>query len=79
MEQHRTRPPQRRQPPQAAPAPPAPGGSAVYRVRVRSVPPFVLALRRFPNPRLTGIGAGLFASLTMFVLACVDRLLFDSS
>lgn len=80
VEQHRTRPPQRRQPPQAAPpAPPAPGGSAVYRVRVRSVPPVVLALRRFPNPRLTGIGAGLFAALTMFVLACVDRLLFDSS
>ncbi|NEE16119.1 hypothetical protein G3M58_57830, partial [Streptomyces sp. SID7499] len=43
------------------------------------MPPVVLALRRFPNPRLTGIGAGLFASLTMFVLACVDRLLFDSS
>lgn len=53
--------------------------SAVYRVRVRSVPPVVLALRRFPNPRLTGIGAGLFAALTMFVLACVDRLLFDGS
>ncbi|MFF2229965.1 DUF6542 domain-containing protein [Streptomyces anulatus] len=51
----------------------------MYRVRVRSVPPVVLALRRFPNPRLTGIGAGLFAALTMFVLACVDRLLFDSS
>ncbi|WP_254813195.1 DUF6542 domain-containing protein [Streptomyces cavourensis] len=39
----------------------------------------LLALRRLPNPRLTGIGAGLFASLTMFVLACLDRLLFDSS
>ncbi|MDG9688210.1 hypothetical protein QC334_36735 [Streptomyces sp. DH18] len=51
----------------------------MYRVRVRGVPPVVLALRRFPNPRLTGIGAGLFAALTMFVLACVDRLLFDSS
>ncbi|MEU2764323.1 DUF6542 domain-containing protein [Streptomyces sp. NPDC007094] len=51
----------------------------MYRVRVRSVPPVVLALRRFPNPRLTGIGAGLFASLTMFVLACADRLLFDGS
>ncbi|MFD0041954.1 DUF6542 domain-containing protein [Streptomyces anulatus] len=51
----------------------------MYRVRVRSVPPVVLALRRFPNPRLTGIGAGLFAALTMFVLACLDRLLFDSS
>lgn len=51
----------------------------MYRVRVRSVPPVVLALRRFPNPRLTGIGAGLFAALTMFVLAGLDRLLFDSS
>ncbi|MFH9606639.1 DUF6542 domain-containing protein [Streptomyces sp. NPDC017448] len=51
----------------------------MYRVRVRSAPPVVLALRRFPNPRLTGIGAGLFASLTLFVLACLDRLLFDSS
>ncbi|MEU8708472.1 DUF6542 domain-containing protein [Streptomyces sp. NPDC048565] len=39
----------------------------------------VLALRRFPNPRLTGIGAGLFAALTMFLLACVDRLLFGGS
>ncbi|MGC5529630.1 DUF6542 domain-containing protein [Streptomyces sp. SR-10] len=51
----------------------------MYRVRVRGGPPVVLALRRFPSPRLTGIGAGLFAALTMFVLACVDRLLFDSS
>ncbi|WP_411083264.1 DUF6542 domain-containing protein [Streptomyces sp. cmx-18-6] len=47
--------------------------------RVRTVPPVLLALRRFPNPRLTGIGAGLFAALTMFVLACLDRLLFDGS
>ncbi|MFI7237096.1 DUF6542 domain-containing protein [Streptomyces cyaneofuscatus] len=92
MEQHRTRPPQRRPAPQAAAAPPVPpaqgafGESAtVYRAagsaggRVRAVPPVLLALRRFPNPRLTGIGAGLFAALTMFVLACLDRLLFDSS
>ncbi|MFD9428770.1 MULTISPECIES: DUF6542 domain-containing protein [unclassified Streptomyces] len=89
MEQHRTRTPQRRQPQQAPPAPSpqgAPGESAaVHRVvgapgvRARTLPPVVLALRRFPNPRLTGIGAGLFAALTMFVLACVDRLLLDSS
>nr|WP_225994789.1 DUF6542 domain-containing protein [Streptomyces arboris] len=94
MEQHRTRPPQRRPAPRAAAAsapPVAPvqgafGESAtVYRAtgsadgRVRAVPPVLLALRRFPNPRLTGIGAGLFAALTMFVLACLDRLLFDSS
>ncbi|MFJ8975623.1 DUF6542 domain-containing protein [Streptomyces sp. NPDC102282] len=43
------------------------------------VPPVVLALRRFPNPRLTGIGAGLFAALTMFLLACADRVLLGSS
>ncbi|MFG2601465.1 DUF6542 domain-containing protein [Streptomyces sp. NPDC048462] len=47
--------------------------------RARPVPPAVLALRRLPNPRLTGIGAGLFAAATMFVLACVDWLLFDGS
>ncbi|ARF74954.1 hypothetical protein B7C62_23990 [Kitasatospora albolonga] len=91
MEQPRTRPPQRRPSPQAAPAPATPAqgafgeSSTVYRAtgaaggRTRTVPPVLLALRRFPNPRLTGIGAGLFASLTMFVLACLDRLLFDSS
>lgn len=39
----------------------------------------VLALRRFPNPRLTGIGAGLFAAAAMFVLACLVWLLFDAS
>ncbi|MGC5398823.1 DUF6542 domain-containing protein [Streptomyces sp. DT20] len=47
--------------------------------RARPVPPAVLALRRLPNPRLTGIGAGLFAAATMFVLACADWLLFDGS
>lgn len=87
MEQHRTRPPQRRQP-QQAPLPPqavldepavgcpAPGTRAP---RAGAVAPLVLALRRFPDPRLTGIGAGLFAALTMFVLACLDRLLLGSS
>ncbi|GAA2936089.1 hypothetical protein GCM10010518_23820 [Kitasatospora cinereorecta] len=39
----------------------------------------VMALRRFPDPRLTGIGAGLFAALAMFLLACLDRLLLDGS
>ncbi|MEI7033297.1 DUF6542 domain-containing protein [Streptomyces pratensis] len=92
MEQHRTRPPQSGRPPQDPPASsaaPAPGPSgesaAVYRAtggpggRVRGVPPVLRALRRFPNPRLTGMGAGLFAGLAMLVLAWVDRLLFDSS
>ncbi|MFE9908175.1 DUF6542 domain-containing protein [Streptomyces clavifer] len=44
-----------------------------------SAAPVVVALRRFPNPRLTGIGAGLFASLAMFLLACLDWLLLDGS
>lgn len=89
VEQHRTRPPQRRQSQQA---PLSPQGTideaaAVYRVmdakpeggRSRPVPPAVLALRRLPNPRLTGIGAGLFAAASMFVLACLDELLLDGS
>ncbi|BBC33241.1 hypothetical protein SGFS_045350 [Streptomyces graminofaciens] len=32
-----------------------------------------------PNPRLTGLGCGLFCAAAMFVLACLDRLLFESS
>lgn len=39
----------------------------------------VLALRRLPNPRLTGLGSGLFAAASMFVLGCLDWLLFDGS
>ncbi|MFB6816373.1 DUF6542 domain-containing protein [Streptomyces sp. NPDC056347] len=88
MEQHRTRPPQRRQAPQA---PLSPQGTieetaaTVYRAvrppegRSRPVPPVVLALRRLPNPRLTAIGAGLFAAAAMFVLACLDLLVLDGS
>ncbi|MGW2590568.1 DUF6542 domain-containing protein [Streptomyces sp. NPDC001515] len=41
--------------------------------------PAVPALRRLPNPRLTGIGAGLFAAAVMFVLACLDWLVLDAS
>ncbi|MFJ8664924.1 DUF6542 domain-containing protein [Streptomyces sp. NPDC093600] len=48
-------------------------------VRGRPVPPIVLALRRMPNPRLTGLGAGLFASAAMLVLGFLDRLLLDGS
>ncbi|MBD0706891.1 MULTISPECIES: DUF6542 domain-containing protein [unclassified Streptomyces] len=43
------------------------------------MPPVVLALRRLPSPRLTGLGAGLFASAVMLVLGLLDLLLFDSS
>ncbi|MFC9500259.1 DUF6542 domain-containing protein [Streptomyces sp. NPDC056982] len=45
----------------------------------RPVPPVVLALRRFPDPRLTGLGSGLFCTATMFALACLDALLFAGS
>ncbi|MGW0122891.1 DUF6542 domain-containing protein [Streptomyces sp. NPDC003327] len=45
----------------------------------RPVPPVVLALRRLPSPRLTGLGAGLFAAAAMLVLGCLDWLLFDGS
>lgn len=36
-------------------------------------------LRRMPNPRLTGIGSGLFCAATMFLLACLLWLFFGSS
>ncbi|WP_176741044.1 DUF6542 domain-containing protein [Streptomyces agglomeratus] len=84
MEQHRARPPRPQQRSQT-PLPP-PGGSAdaaaVYQVAARParpVPPVVLALRRLPNPRLTGLGSGLFASAVMLVLGGLDRLLFGGS
>ncbi len=43
------------------------------------MPPVVVALRRLPNPRLTGLGAGLFAAAAMFLIGCLDWLLFDGS
>lgn len=43
------------------------------------MPPVVLALRRLPNPRLTGLGSGLFAAAVMLVLGGLDRLLFGGS
>lgn len=39
----------------------------------------VRAVRRFPNPRLTGLGAGLFSGALMFVLGCLVQLLFGAS
>ncbi|MDX3181864.1 hypothetical protein PV334_11450 [Streptomyces sp. ME02-7008A-1] len=58
---------------------PAPAAAPNRGSRPSGVPPVVLALRRFPDPRLTGIGAGLFAVLTMFLLACADQLLLGGS
>ncbi|MFD7614527.1 DUF6542 domain-containing protein [Streptomyces sp. NPDC059828] len=58
-----------------------PGGSGAPRRRDprRPVPPVLLALRRLPNPRLTGLGAGLFASAVMLVIGSLDELLLDGS
>lgn len=37
------------------------------------------AVRRLPQPRLTGLGGGLFAASAMLLVGCLDRLLFDGS
>jgi hypothetical protein len=39
----------------------------------------VQAVRRLPNPRLTGLGGGLFCGALMFAVGCLDRLLFGAS
>lgn len=83
MEQPRTRP----RPPQRRPHHVAARGitaetATVYRGAgrpTRPVAPVVLALRRLPNPRLTGLGGGLFAVATMVVLGVLDRLLLGGS
>ncbi|MEW2528981.1 MULTISPECIES: DUF6542 domain-containing protein [unclassified Streptomyces] len=49
----------------------------VYRALSRM--PLYRKLRRMPNPRLTGLGSGLFAAVVMLLLACLLRLLFGSS
>ncbi|MFF1694072.1 DUF6542 domain-containing protein [Streptomyces sp. NPDC058257] len=95
MEQHRTRPPQSpARPRRTAPLPPQgrPADSAaVYRAASRPrrpAPPFIRKLRALPlyrklrgmpNPRLTGLGSGLFCAAVMFLLACLLWLLFGSS
>ncbi|MET7454757.1 DUF6542 domain-containing protein [Streptomyces sp. NPDC005574] len=77
MEQHRTRPPQYRKPggtpplPPQARRPPAPAR--------RPSPSSAGAVRRLPNPRLTGLGAGLFCGALMFLVGCLDDALFDAS
>ncbi|MFG3192109.1 DUF6542 domain-containing protein [Streptomyces omiyaensis] len=93
MEQHRTSQPQGRRRPQTPLTPPgalvevdggAAGAATVYRVGApvaarRPVPPVVQALRRLPAPRLTGLGAGLFASAAMLVVGFLDWLVLDGS
>ncbi|QEU97347.1 hypothetical protein CP970_15325 [Streptomyces kanamyceticus] len=41
--------------------------------------PLYRTLRRVPNPRLTGLGSGLFCSAVMFLLACLIWLLVGDS
>ena len=83
VEQHRTgRPEPRRRPQTPVSAPSTLADATVYPVPARAprpVPPLVLALRRLPNPRLTGLGAGLFAAATMLGLGSLDQLLLDGS
>ncbi|WP_371540219.1 MULTISPECIES: DUF6542 domain-containing protein [unclassified Streptomyces] len=59
----------------------APAPATVYRAApvraARPAPPVAIALRRFPNPRLTGLGGGIFSAAVMFLLGCLDSLLFD--
>ncbi|WP_149184198.1 DUF6542 domain-containing protein [Streptomyces sp. TRM49041] len=90
MEQQRSSPPRRPRQPQSPVLPQGAlaEGTATYPARPRAgarpggrrpVPPVVVALRRLPNPRLTGLGAGLFAAAAMFLIGCLDWLLFDGS
>ncbi|WP_443078614.1 DUF6542 domain-containing protein [Streptomyces sp. NBC_01497] len=88
MEQHRTGRYQRRTPSSHVPRGPLAPSAGAYRApvaptasvpSVRRVPPLVAALRQLPSPRLTGLGAGLFAAVSMVFLGFVDDLLFDGS
>ncbi|MBD0843047.1 DUF6542 domain-containing protein [Streptomyces sp. TRM68416] len=45
----------------------------------RPPPPVVRAVRRLPNPRLTGLGVGLFCTALMLALGGLDALLFGAS
>ncbi|MCD7438910.1 hypothetical protein K4B79_11820 [Streptomyces lincolnensis] len=72
--------PQRPARPGRTGAPPRGGEPQRRPASVRpSGPPLLQAVRRMPNPRLTGLGGGLFCGGLMFLLGCVDALLFGSS
>ncbi|MGQ4512114.1 DUF6542 domain-containing protein [Streptomyces sp. DW26H14] len=88
MEQHRTRQSQRRTPSFSVPRGAVAQSAGAYRAPVapaasapsgRRGPTLAAALRGLPSPRLTGLGAGLFASVSMVFLGFVDNLLFSSS
>ncbi|MEU2384474.1 DUF6542 domain-containing protein [Streptomyces sp. NPDC012461] len=75
--------PQRRNGPQARPHPPGRSGP---QGRSRPVPErrpgpgqsAAQAVRRMPNPRLTGLGGGLFCALVMLTLGLLDAASFAS-
>ncbi|MEU3978649.1 DUF6542 domain-containing protein [Streptomyces sp. NPDC026672] len=82
MEQHRTRPSQpgpRRGTPSAPLPPQARRRPAGVRppaaAPARPVPP----AKGMPNPRLTGLGGGLFCAVLMLLLGFLDELLFGAS
>ncbi|MEV6052353.1 DUF6542 domain-containing protein [Streptomyces sp. NPDC052107] len=91
MEQHRTRPPndgpRRGTPHQPARLPPQarrgadgerrPGQGQGARRQERGARQAGAAAR--PMPRLTGLGGGLFCVLVMFLLGCLDALLFGGA
>ncbi|MET9455411.1 DUF6542 domain-containing protein [Streptomyces canus] len=81
MEQHRTRPPHNgtRRPAPGAPLPAQARGERRPAAPRRPPPPVIQTLRRFPNPRLTGLGGGLFCAGLMFTLGFLVSLLFGSS
>ncbi|MFJ7900836.1 DUF6542 domain-containing protein [Streptomyces sp. NPDC096198] len=45
----------------------------------RTAPTGDRPVRRLPNPRLTGLGGGLFCGAVMLLLGALDQLLFGSS
>lgn len=55
------------------------GAPGVRSARGQGLPGLVGAVRRLPDPRLTGLGAGLFASAAMLLFGSLDLLLFDGS
>ncbi|MFI1417006.1 DUF6542 domain-containing protein [Streptomyces sp. NPDC020731] len=91
MEQHRTRPARygrygpRRDSPAGPPLPPQAGratggGGGARPARVpEGRPASPPAARRLPNPRLTGLGSGLFCGLVMLVLGLLTEALFGAS
>ncbi|MFB7928724.1 DUF6542 domain-containing protein [Streptomyces sp. NPDC056039] len=86
MEQYRTRParygPRRDRPRSSLPPQAKRGvGGAESGVAVRRTAPASAAptVGRLPNPRLTGLGSGLFCGLVMFLLGGVCAVLFGAS